>query len=144
MEKSNVTKPKSFDLSTLDTVAASNAGTDIELFHPATNEDLGITITVLGRDSAEFKRVQTEQSRRRMSKMQKSGSYKATAIPASEMEQDSIDLLASCTKGWKNLAYQGADLPFSFDNAVMIYAAMPWIREQIDQAVSDRANFIKG
>ena len=39
------------DLASIDTVKGANAGAEVKLYHPSTNEDIGITIRVLGKDS---------------------------------------------------------------------------------------------
>ena len=44
-------KKGTIDLATIDTVKGSNDGFDVRIYHPGTNEDLDITINVLGRHS---------------------------------------------------------------------------------------------
>lgn len=137
-------KKSTVDLSTIDTVKGSNEGFDVQIYHPGTNEDLGITIRVLGKDSDEFQKVSRSQSKRRLAKMNKGGFRNAITATPEEIEQDGIDLLASCTKDWTGVIIDTKDIPFSKDNAVMIYERFPWIKEQVDIAIGDRANFIKG
>jgi hypothetical protein len=135
---------KQIDLSSIDTVKGSNEGFDVRIYHPGTNEDMDITIRVLGKDSDEFQKVSRAQSKKRMAKMTKGGFRNPnTAVPVEEVEQDGIQLLAACTKGWSGVIVEGKEVPFSTDNAVMIYERFPWIKEQIDTAIGDRANFIK-
>jgi hypothetical protein len=136
-------KAKAVDLSSIDTVKGSNDGFDVQIYHPGTNEDLGITIKVLGKDSDKFIKVSRGQNKKRMAKMTKGG-FRATAIPVEEIEQDSLMLLAACTVGWVGVVVDGKALDFNEDNAVMVYERFPWIREQVDAAMGDRANFIKG
>jgi hypothetical protein len=136
-------KAKAVDLSSIDTVKGSNDGFDVQIYHPGTNEDLGSTIKVLGKDSDKFIKVSRGQNKKRMAKMTKGG-FRATAIPVEEIEQDSLMLLAACTVGWVGVVVDGKALDFNEDNAVMVYERFPWIREQVDAAMGDRANFIKG
>lgn len=136
-------KAKAIDLSSIDTVKGSNDGFDVQIYHPGTNEDLGITIKVLGKDSDKFITVSRGQNKKRMAKMTKGG-FRTTAIPVEEIEQDSLMLLAACTVGWVGVVVDGKALDFNEDNAVMVYERFPWIREQVDAAMGDRANFIKG
>ena len=56
------------DLANIDTVKGANEGFDVQIYHPATNEDLGIVITVIGKDSDEFQKITREQTKRRMQK----------------------------------------------------------------------------
>ena len=133
---------KGFDLSILDTVAGANAGFDVQIYHPSNNENLGITIHVIGRDSDEFKRVLWAQSKKRIAKMQKSGNRPGLFYPE-DSERDGLELLAACTKSWSGVIVKGKTLECTPDNVIMVYEQFPWIREQVDAAIGDRANFIK-
>ena len=44
-------KATKIDLASIDTVKGSNEGFDVNIYHPGTMVDLGITINVLGKDS---------------------------------------------------------------------------------------------
>ncbi len=137
-----MTEKKVVDLSLMDTVKGSNEGFDVRIFHPGTNEDLEITINVLGKDSDAFQQLSRAQNKKRMAKMSKGG-FRNTTPPVEEIERDGIDLLAACTTGWTGIIVEEKEIEFSKDNAVMIYESYPWIKEQIDTAIGDRANFIK-
>lgn len=132
-----------FDLASLDTVKGSNEGFDVQIYNPATNEDLGIVITVLGKDSDEFQKVGRAQQKKRMARLNKGGFRTGAILNPEEIEQDGIELLAACTKGWIGVVLEGKEIECNADNAVMLYKRFPWIKEQIDVAVGDRANFIK-
>jgi len=134
---------KQVDLSSIDTVKGSNTGFDVQIYHPGTNEDLDITINVLGKDSDEFQKVSRAQQKKRMAKMQKGGFRNTATVPIEEIEQDGLELLAACTKSWSGVVVEGKALDCTTANAVMIYERFPWIKEQIDTAIGDRANFIK-
>jgi hypothetical protein len=133
---------KVVDLGSIDTVKGANEGFDVSIYHPGTNEDLGILITVLGKDSDEFQKISRAQSKKRMAKITKGG-FRSQAVPLEEIEQDGLELLAAVTKKWVNVVVDGNDLPFTKENAVALYERFPWIREQLDVAIGDRANFIK-
>ena len=134
---------KMVDLAAIDTVKGSNEGFDVRIYHPGTNEDLDITISVLGKDSDLFQKVSRNQNKKRMAKMQKGGFRNTTSIPIEQVESDGVDLLAACTTGWTGVVIDKKEIEFSKDNAVMVYERFPWIKEQIDTAIGDRANFIK-
>jgi len=143
-----------FDLSSLDTVKGSNEGFDVNLYNPSTNEDIGIIVTVLGKDSDVFNKISKQQNKKRMDRLSKNGfrAGKVASPSQDEVEADNIELLASCSTGWKtvdgkdskdSIPIDKKDLPFSIENAKAVYARFPWIKEQIDVAIGDRANFIK-
>lgn len=148
------------DLNDIDTVKGSNEGFDVSIYHPGTNADIGIIITVLGKDSDAFQEKSRQQNKKRMAKLTKGGFRAQNLTPApEEIEADGIALLAACTKGWKTLAVKdkegnivepikdtiligGKELPFTEENAINLYGRFPWIKEQVDVAIGDRANFI--
>ena len=129
------------DLANIDTVKGAIEGLTLR-FTPATNEDLGITINVIGKDSDEFQKITREQTKKRMQKAAKGG-FRNVTIPVEELEEDSLKLLAACTKGWSGVVENGKAVECTKENAMAIYEKYPWIREQVDTAIGDRANFIK-
>ena len=141
------------DLSKLNTAKGSEQGYELQLTNPATGADLGVYITVLGRDSLEFKKLQGEHSRKRIAKMHKAGI--ARGVDVAEIEKETIEVLSACTKSWRTIETVDGKpvsnpililgkerLEFSRDAAARVYTEYSWIKEQIDAAVADRANFL--
>lgn len=116
---------------------------ELQLVHPVTREPIDVTISIVGMDSAVYRKVAHAQRARRIKNI-KPGS-RNLPVSMDELEADAIEILAECTTGWKNLAFNGSELPFSKENAVMVYSSPKtgWVREQVDEAISDRANFSK-
>jgi hypothetical protein len=138
-------KVKAVDLASIDTVKGANDGFDVQIYHPGTMIDLGITINVLGKDSDEFQKVSRAQNKKRMAKMTKGGFRAQNLTPApEEVERDGLELLAKCTRSWSGVVIDGKDVEFNSANVIMVYERFPWIKEQVDTAIGDRANFIKG
>jgi hypothetical protein len=150
---------KAPDLASFDSVAAANTGSAVDLYSPKDGADLNIRIHVLGRDSDAFKSKNAENNRKRIQKLQKGG-FRPGHAPVDDGEKDGIALLASCTTGWETMTAQGAEgedptwepaiflggqrLEFTEAEAVKLYAKYPWIKEQVDAVISDRAVFMKG
>jgi len=135
------------DLNDLDIVTAANGGFELELKHPTTGALLGIFITVLGNDSDEFRKQYALQSKARLSRMGKRQSREP--VPMEELERDAIKVLAACTVKWRDrdnpcLTIGTEMRSCSLVAAEALYTKFPWIKEQVDIAISDRANFIKG
>lgn len=129
------------DLSLLDSVAVANQGETLTLLHPATNEELDITITLMGSDSDEYRNT----IKKRFEAAQRQAKNKRNQeVDLDDAEQKSQELLAKMTLGWENLQMDGKSLKFTFEAAKEIYSKFPWIREQVEKFVSDRSNFIKG
>lgn len=131
------------DLSTIDTVKGANEGFDVTIYHPGTHEDLDIVIRVLGKDSDEFQKVTRAQSKKRMARLNKGGFRSGAILTPEEIEQDGIELLAACTLSWSGVVIDGAEVSCNRESALSLYERFPWIKEQIDTAIGDRANFIK-
>lgn len=127
------------DLASLDLTKASNDGAWITLKHPATGEELSGRIKIVGKDSTKFTQLSEEFKRKTLDDM------KANKTMAQRMEnaqEQSDAILVSCTLDWDGMMLDGKDLPFSEANVKMVYSRFNWIKEQIDVAIADRANFL--
>ena len=124
-----------FDLATLDTSKVAEDGAELLVAHPTTGEDLGIKITLIGTDSKTFRDISKSRATASLKK-------KSREIDLDQNEQDSIELLARCTKGWSGITENGKDIPFGHENAVELYTKYLWLREQIDRFMADRSNFL--
>lgn len=64
-----------------------------------------------------------------------------------ESREQSADLLAAATAGWYLVDFEGEpiDEPFSKESARELYLDpdMTWLKEQVDDFVADKRNFIK-
>ena len=107
--------------------------------HPVTNENTDIEIFLVGLDSpvaaAEVQRKTQERLNRGLSRGR-------VRVSVEELEHDQIALLVKCTKGWQNVELNGQPLSHSDANAATIYREYRWLREQVDEFLSERANFL--
>ena len=124
-----------FDLATLDTSKVAEEGAELHVAHPATGEDLGIKISLIGMDSKTFRDISKIRATASLKK-------KSRDIDLDQGEAESIDLLAKCTKGWEGITEDGIEVPFSYENAVKIYTKYLWLKEQVDRFIVDRSNFL--
>lgn len=128
------------DLLTLDTKAHAQAGAVLSLEHPATGEPVGVEINLMGSDSEAFRGKKRELERARADKLRRARSR--SAVDLSTTDNESCALLAACTTGWTGVEKGKKEIPFSVQAAEEIYMELPWIREQVDAFVGDRANFL--
>lgn len=128
------------DLNKLDLSKASNEGAWITLKHPASNEDLPMKIKVVGKDSDKFIQLSEEFRRSTLEDMKANKSVEQR-IETSKQYGD--NLLVACTLEWKGIELDGKKLDCTQDNVKLVYQRFGWIKEQIDTAIADRANFIK-
>ena len=135
------------DLSSLDTVSASAEGASLELRNPVSDAVLRdeksgepVTITLVGTDSRDYMKITHDIQNRRLGKrLGKGGRLKTTA---EEIDADALELLVASTKSWQHIIVDGAELSFSAANARMLYTRFPWIKEQVDEFIADRSNFL--
>lgn len=133
-------------LELFDTVSACNKGFEVELLLPS-GAGSGIYITVLGRDSDEFKKYDHEQRdlmNRKLMQSRKRG--QDIKLDSAEMsEEKAIDLLTRLTTGWRNMPDLDGEglLDFNKENVAMVYTKFPSIRTQVDEASGDMQNFMK-
>jgi hypothetical protein len=133
-----------FDLAQIDTKKAAEEGRVLHLVHPKTRAPLfdgdgnPVTLSLLGKDSKRALRAESAALDRRL----KAGARRGV-ISADDMRDDTLAVLIACTTGWSGLAVNGQDLPYSPENAKLLYEQWPDIREQANAFIEDRANFLK-
>lgn len=134
------------DLSKLDTVQSSSRGADLLVRHPTKDEVLvdektgeAVSIHLLGQDSTEFRKAEHDQQTRRVERVTRRGRVEQTG---EEIDMDSVELMSLMTKSWKHIVLNGEALECNPHNARRIYVEFPWLREQVNRFISNRANFL--
>lgn len=127
------------DLAQLDSIKGADAGFELRLKNPKTGEPLPMTITLLGADSRVYQDAQRKQNRRRLLEAQQS---RRMTLTPDAIEADALELLVAVTQAWSQCTFAGQAKECNPANARWLYTQFPWIREQVDQAVGDRANFL--
>jgi hypothetical protein len=117
------------------------------IIHPDNNQPLRdkdgkeAYIAHYSADSDVARKMNRESARRRLNS-------RRTKISPEELEAEGVELLAAMTSDWYLVAKDGTplDVPFTQENARELYSSrkMQWLREQVDNSATDRANFSKG
>jgi len=121
----------------------TNDTVDIILKHPNTDEDLKnddktpMVITVYAPHSKQYKAAMHEQTNKQL---KKSKGGKKIDVTAEELEDSSLDVLVKATKEW-NITYKGKVPPLT--KAKEVYQEVFWIKNQIEEALSDFLDFTK-
>lgn len=113
----------------------------VEVVHPVSGKPIGLVIQVVGTDSAAYQNIQRKLQNRRLQKWQRN---RSTKMSAEQLEEEQLELLCSCIHSWTGMVVDGKEVEFSPDAAREILVRFPFVREQIDEAIGDRANFLKG
>jgi hypothetical protein len=130
------------ELSALDTRAGANAGFWLKLRDPVKGKPLPARLKLLGMDSDRYRAKSHELQRRRQEELAQDP--KARLTP-DEIEARSMEIVAACTVGWEGLKHKGEALAFKDEaSALELYRGWPWIFDQAQLAVLDRANFLPG
>lgn len=135
------------DLSNLALASSAEEGAALHLKHPVTGEPLfcddgkPMSITVVGMDSDRFRKAERSIANQRLRQAQR---RRSSTMSMEDIEKETVRAFAACTLDW-SLQMGGKPLPFSTDEAVKLYGNPDygWIREQLDDFMSDRANFSK-
>ena len=140
-----MTKPATFDLASIDTIAACNKPHEVEIVHPVTKEKTGAFISIVGKDSDQYRaaiKAIADQSLRRDADLARRGKNDTPSID--RMERQNINALVAATVGWRNVGLDGAELPFTPENARKVYERILPVREQVQEALNDLENFMPG
>jgi hypothetical protein len=129
------------DLNKLKT-AKADEGVLMEVRHPETEENIeGMSITLLGQDSAIYRKIALAKQQVALNRISKG--KKIADFDAEKMAEDSVDDLVKMTLAWTGFSLDGKELKPTPENFRMVYAEWPWIKEQAQEFVANRANFFR-
>lgn len=131
--------PEPLDLNTLDFETSADAGARLDLYHPTTNAPTGAWLQLLGADSDVYRSAQRKLLRQRLKQIAKT---RRAALTPEELEEEALDLLVVATTGFGGFTSSGTPVEFSADAVRALYKRHNWIREQAEEFISDRANFL--
>lgn len=104
-------------------------GAECEIFD-GEGKDTGLFISVMGIDSPVFRSEAKKQQKAYIEAIRNDKDF--------DDEKMSIDGLVAATIGWR-----GTDEEFSKKLCRELYSKAPYVKDQIDRFMADRANFIK-
>jgi hypothetical protein len=116
----------------------------MQVKHPVTDAPLmenekPVTISFVSEDSERFRGKRRQVINRRL-RNRKNSQVTYTAELA---ESDALDALCDATVAWEGIGLDGEELPCSPENAKKVFRRLPWLVEQADLFVTDRANFLR-
>lgn len=135
----------SFDLSTFRPAAdLSELGHTFEPRLPGGGVGIGATITVRGPQSAAVVAHNEERyaaARRREAQARKRG-REPEPVGLAELEAAMVDLAVAHTAGWVGVVEGGAPVACTPQAARSLYAAHPWLRDQVIAEGQELGNFM--
>lgn len=124
------------DLTKLETKTQADAGMWFRPVGPD-GKALDCEFLLMGRDSVEFARYQDELFLEAQARIIK----KQAPAPVEPSDARSARYVARMTKDWKGVEWEGKPLPFSKENAEMVFSRVPFLRDQADSFIGARDNF---
>lgn len=151
------------DLQQLNTRVACDVPQTIELTAPVTGKNIGVFISVYGKDSTvcqDYTQQITDDALAKAFKVKQRGKNSEMQTSA-KLKQQETEFLAVCTAGWRQDVFEGEgkkkkktgekktitfgneELEFNHKNATRLYQELPWVAEQVDSAIGDLSLFMK-
>ncbi len=110
----------------------------IDILHPATEEPVGLSITLLPDSHHTVKAAARKALNERLS-----GKGKLTA---ERIEANRLDLLVASVGGWEwqgDLTFRGEKPDYNEANVRKVLKALPWIKNQIDKELGETEEFFR-
>ncbi|NCD13584.1 MAG: hypothetical protein EOL93_13665 [Epsilonproteobacteria bacterium] len=113
----------------------SDAGVWMEIEDPTNGEPLGMHLKLMGEDSEIYQKHLRKHRDKHLKKRTKN-------LKWDSFEAERTELLVACTVEWKNITYKGEQVEFTKENVRWLYSTYRGIRDQVDEFIADRANFL--
>jgi hypothetical protein len=95
----------------------------------------GVRVKILGIDSDAYKKKQRQITDKRINN-------RKMKITSAELESEGLSLIASCVVEWEGVEDNDGAVVCNESNVRKFLSENTFIKEQIDAAIADRANFI--
>lgn len=133
----------------LSSLSPSEDARPLHLLHPLTEEPLyaddeaqsgPFIVYVHGSDSKVFEKVKHRIANRRIGKVD-AAKNKVRGLTAESVAGEDREMLVACIEGWE-IVVNGEHAPSDKETIARILDSYPWIGEQVNAFIQDRANFL--
>ncbi|QWY83150.1 hypothetical protein [Rhizobium phage RHph_X2_24] len=111
----------------------------VNINHPATQEPIGVTVSLMSINDERMKIIRRQIQDRRIKLEQKGKSFKAE-----EIEENGYELAFRAMTGWQwegETTFNGKKPEFEKAAVVHVFKSLPWFHEQVMDAISDEKRF---
>lgn len=126
------------DFDNLATLAAHEAGAEVNILSPVNGSPTDVVIKIKGPDSKEWRR---EKKRQTSKIIQAKAEDKLEALDYETMD---VEALVAVTIDWRNITKGGKPYKCTKANAKALYSQSPSIVHQLLSFLADGVNFTKG
>lgn len=121
--------------------AAHEDGVRIELTDPATGQSTGAWLIVAGLDSRRARDARRDGWRHVIAARDEKGGD----FTGAEIREAGRRTLAGSVISWGGFTRDGAEeMPCTLDNVLAVFGQVPWVEDEVDLRVGNRANFTQG
>lgn len=121
------------DLTAFDTRKTAESGEELIINLP-NGDPTDIVVTVIGEDSSKYRQYTLDQANKR-------AKLRAKDLTLDDLDRIVCEEAAVLIVGWKNLALNGEEKPYSHD-AALEACKIPWFRDQVLAFARNRVNFL--
>ncbi len=101
-----------------------------------------VTLQIISVDDPRYLKTQRRIIDEQLTKSKRK---RGAQMNAAELARQNVRLVAAAVVGWSNnFVVSGEPFAYSAENAERMMEDWPFIREQVDEAINDRARFFKG
>lgn len=150
-----------FDAASLGTSKDAEKPVWFEIANNRDGSPTGLQFQLVGKDSKEYRALNRKLQNKRLDTLAKTRKLKMTA---EENEAETLMLLVACVKSFRSrlmkrvdgvlvplepeqfeatINIEGEKLPYTHENVKRTFTTVPEIKEQIEDFLADRVNFIQ-
>lgn len=149
-----------YNLADLGLVGEAETPVTLDVLHPKSKAEVGLYIDLVGKDSEAYRALARKLQNKRFAELRKTRSLTMTA---EQNEEETVRLLGATVRSWRSRLFKvvaGKQVPteeFSptfyngkeylecnVKNVEWVLRNCPEIREQVEDFIDDRTNFLKG
>jgi hypothetical protein len=117
---------------------AQERGIEVSLVDPNTGQDTGATITIAGLDSRRAREARRSAWRHVISQRDE----ERPAPTDDERRTAATRMLAGCVISWTGFTRDGEEaMECILENVLAVFEQVPWVEDECDLRVGNRANF---
>lgn len=158
---SAVAEAMPFDITQFGTIDAAETPVEMEFMNPLTKVGSGVFITLVGKDSDAYRALARKLQNKRFVELRKT---RTLTMTAEQNEAETVRLLGACVRSWRSRLYERNEegklkatenftatfydgknkrhLECNQANVEWVFANVPEIREQVEDFIQDRTNFL--
>lgn len=112
----------------------------IEIKHPATDEPVGIRFNIVSLNDDDMKQARRKIINKRLDFEKRGKNFKA-----SDVEENELDLVIAAVKSWEwyDATFHNEVPAFNENNIRKVFEELPWIKDQVAEAVGDDKAFFQ-